>query len=84
MMLAISWIRRTPSDRSLTSEVIGGYPLDSSFVFNLHRYPPPVELSYGLFTAVWAHHLQKVRSCTSLERASSESMSASTPRHLGN
>ena len=83
-VLAISWMRRTPSDRSLTSEVIGGYPLDSSFVFNLYVHPPPIELSYDLFGTALAHHLQNVRSCTSLERVSSESMSAGTPQHLSN
>ena len=31
----MSWINRTPSDRSLTREVIGGYPCASSLVFSL-------------------------------------------------
>jgi len=34
-LLTMSWISRTPSERSFTSEDIGGYPLASSFVFNL-------------------------------------------------
>lgn len=33
----MSCISLTPSERSLTREVIGGYPADSSFVLSLHR-----------------------------------------------
>ena len=33
--LTMSCISFTPSDRSWTSDVIGGYPFDSSFVFSL-------------------------------------------------
>jgi hypothetical protein len=31
----ISWISRTPSERSSTSDIIGSSPFDSSFVFSL-------------------------------------------------
>jgi len=33
----MSWMSRTPSDRSFTNDDIGGYPFASSFVFSLHR-----------------------------------------------
>ena len=36
----MSWISRTPSDKSLTREVMGGYPWASNLVFNLTAIPP--------------------------------------------
>ena len=68
----MSWISRTPSERSLTREDIGGYPLDSSFVFNLQR---SVLIEYQELTMEFEnYHLQNVLSWTSRERVSRDSI----------
>ena len=67
--LTISWISRTPSERSSTSDIMGWSPFDSSFVFSLQ-----MRVWWAYLTSRGGqsreHHLQNVRSWTSLEWAS--------------
>lgn len=77
-----SCISFTPSDKSLTSDDIGEYPLASSFVFNLYAYE--FELTRKLNIGHPTHHLQKVRSCTSLDLVSRLSSIISRAEGLSN
>ena len=70
-LLTISWIRRTPSERSLTRFDIGGMSLASSLVFSLQKRSA---VCYALPYIQATHHLQNVRSWVSRDLASGVSM----------